>query len=71
RAFAVVFEATSKGKLARPNICSKCGKSGYIVAHHDDYSKPLNVVWLCLSCDRQLHADLKRKRSARPKEKSN
>jgi ribosomal protein S27AE len=47
--------------LIRPDTCSKCGESGYIVAHHHDYDKPLDVIWLCLRCDRQLHADLKRK----------
>lgn len=62
-AFAAVYEATSKGVLIRPDVCSKCGKSGYIVAHHDDYDRPLDIVWLCLSCDRQLHADLRRKKT--------
>ena len=64
-AFGAVYEATSKGELMRPDTCSKCGNSGYIVAHHHDYTKPLDVVWLCLSCDRQLHADLKRKEKVR------
>ncbi|MHC4665002.1 MAG: hypothetical protein ACYS9T_03465 [Planctomycetota bacterium] len=64
-AFAAVYGATSKGELIRPDTCSKCGNSGYIVAHHHDYSKPLDVVWLCLSCDRQLHADLRRKEKVR------
>jgi len=60
-AFAAVYEATSKGELTRPDACSKCGNTGYIVAHHHDYETPMDVVWLCLRCDRQLHADLKRK----------
>ena len=63
-AFAAVYEATSKGKLIRPDTCSKCGNTGYIVAHHHDYESPLDVVWLCLRCDRQLHANLKRKDQA-------
>ena len=60
-AFAAVHEATYKGRMVRPDTCSKCGESGYIVAHHDDYNKPLDIRWLCLSCDRQLHAELKRR----------
>lgn len=61
KAFYAVHEATYKGKLIRPETCSKCGERGYIVAHHNDYDKPLDVVWLCLRCDRQLHANLRRK----------
>lgn len=62
RVFSVVQEGLKRGELVRPDTCSKCGKSGYIVAHHDDYGRPLEIVWLCLSCDRQLHADLRRGR---------
>ena len=57
----IMHEAIKEGELTRPDTCSKCGKSRDIVAHYIDYSRPLDVVWLCISCDRQLHADLKRK----------
>jgi len=62
RAYRKVHEAINRGDLVRPEVCSKCGASGTIVGHHDDYDRPLEVVWLCLQCDRQLHADLKRKK---------
>jgi hypothetical protein len=39
-----VHNATKSGKLKR-KPCSVCGKKAE--AHHDDYSKPLNVRWLC------------------------
>ncbi len=61
RAFSIVSESIKKGDLIRPDICSKCGKSGNIVAHHDNYNRPLDILWLCLRCDRQLHANLRRK----------
>ena len=61
RAFALVAEAIKKGELIRPEVCSRCGESGAILAHHDDYERPLDVTWLCIRCDRQLHADLRRK----------
>jgi hypothetical protein len=35
--------------------CEICG-SYNVVAHHDDYSKPLNVRWLCQAHHKQWHA---------------
>lgn len=35
--------------------CEVCGSSEYIHAHHDDYSKPLIVRWLCASHHKLWH----------------
>lgn len=35
--------------------CESCGAENS-VAHHDDYSKPLDVRWLCQACHKQWHA---------------
>lgn len=37
-------------KIIKPIVCSRCGKIDRITAHHDDYSKPLEVIWLCYEC---------------------
>lgn len=49
-----VAAAIKRGELTRPEVCG-CGNSGPIHGHHPDYSKPLEVIWLCRSCHRQLH----------------
>ena len=41
--------------LRRPNKCELCGKTGLIHGHHRDYSKPLEVIWVCPMCHKQQH----------------
>ena len=48
--------AVVNGKIEKPEICTKCGNKHKIEGHHEDYSKPLEVVWLCMKCHRALHA---------------
>lgn len=45
RAHAAVSRALRSGKLIK-GPCEKCGAEN-VDAHHDDYSKPLDVRWLC------------------------
>jgi hypothetical protein len=48
--------AVINGECAKSNICQVCGyKSERLEGHHFDYSKPLDVIWLCPSCHRQYH----------------
>ena len=62
-AHAAVRAALKRGDLIRPNICSDCGAtSPSLHGHHADYSKPLEVEWLCASCHVTRHVG----QSARP-----
>lgn len=54
RARSMVNNALLKGKLEK-EPCRECGTSERVEAHHADYSKPLDVVWLCFVCHRRLH----------------
>ena len=57
RAPQAVLRAVRKGKLIRPTVCEQCHQQRYIRAHHDDYSKPLEVKWLCTRCHSLLVCD--------------
>lgn len=53
RARGRVRDAVRYGKLAKPNRCDHCGRcvpKALLDGHHHDYSKPLEIVWLCRSC---------------------
>lgn len=53
----VVNSLVRNGTITRPDTCSACGGGGRIEAHHDDYSKPLDIQWLCRSCHRRHHVN--------------
>jgi hypothetical protein len=61
RARMAVKGAIRSGRLIKPDTCGYCH---YVVedltrlhGHHEDYSKPLEVEWLCQNCHEALHAD--------------
>lgn len=48
--------AVRLGFLIRPSVCPECGKTNFgIHAHHADYSKPLDVQWICSECHGKKH----------------
>ncbi len=48
-------KAVKSGKIQRPTICTDCNETKPLFAHHEDYSKPLDVIWLCRPCHRKRH----------------
>lgn len=61
RAQESVARAIRNGSLVRPASCEECGQvSPRIHAAHRDYSRRLDVRWLCVSChNRWDHAQPK------------
>lgn len=59
------IEAHAKVRAAKvfgiitPKPCEVCGNDNMplIVAHHEDYNKPMDVTWLCRRCHSRRHAN--------------
>lgn len=47
-------KAVERGTLFRPSTCARCVCTAEHM-HHADYSKPLEVEWLCTACHLQEH----------------
>lgn len=64
RARNAVNHAKDRGDLVL-QPCEICGSTENVHGHHPDYSKPLEVCWLCASCHQRLHAKKRREREAK------
>lgn len=53
-----VMWAIKLGILNKPKICSQCLREIRVEAHHKDYDKPLEVIWLCRLCHLKEHGKL-------------
>lgn len=63
RAQNILEKAVQKGIVVPKGTCELCGKTpkpmkdgrSRIQAHHTDYNKPLEVMWLCQKCHHAWH----------------
>lgn len=51
----ILGNAVKYGKIVKPPFCIRCWASGRIHGHHTDYSRPLDVIWLCPRCHAVEH----------------
>ena len=47
---ALLNQAVKAGKIKKPLHCEKCGLVKKLDGHHEDYAKPLEVIWFCRAC---------------------
>ena len=57
KARSAVNNALRDGQLVKPEACEGegCEARHELEAHHEDYSKPLTVTWLCTKCHAHPH----------------
>lgn len=48
--------AVRDGKIKRPPECQVCAVPCEPHGHHEDYSRPLEVIWVCTACHAFIHA---------------
>jgi len=54
-AHIITGNAIRDGKIVKQNNCSVCNSNIKIEAHHDDYTKPFEIRWLCKKCHNIWH----------------
>lgn len=57
RARWTVTNALRDGRIQKAASCQSCGSTKRLEAHHDDYTKPLHVRWLCRKCHFAWHQE--------------
>lgn len=57
RAWAKLREAIDRGEIIK-KPCAICETTRNIEAHHFDYNKPLEVIWLCKKHHKETHRKL-------------
>lgn len=48
--------AVLRGEVIRSPECEICAVPCDTHGHHDDYTKPLDVIWCCTACHALIHA---------------
>lgn len=54
--------AVRDGLLIPAEVCERCGSSGPLHGHHEDYDKSLDVFWLCRRCHGRRHREINQQR---------
>jgi hypothetical protein len=51
----LILWALRTGVIKKPEACEECSAIGKVEAHHTDYLKPLDVIWVCKGCHSKKH----------------
>ncbi len=50
-----VSNALRDGRIQKPEFCEDCGTKEKLEAHHQNYTKQLDIRWLCTLCHGKTH----------------
>jgi hypothetical protein len=53
-----INKGIASGKIVKPLRCERCGAKRRLHGHHDDYTKSLEVQWLCSVCHTARHKEI-------------
>lgn len=51
--------AISSGLVIKSDHCEICFSNSNIHGHHEDYNKPLEVLWVCAKCHKGIHKKIR------------
>lgn len=54
-----LYDAVRSGRMVKPERCEECERRAHptrLQGHHADYSRPLDVRWLCSQCHHDTHS---------------
>ena len=69
-AHVLLGRAVRSKRVLKPTLCEACGLPERLDGHHYDYTKPLEVVWLCKPCHGQVHRYENERARQRAKERA-
>jgi hypothetical protein len=58
----IILGNAIRAKKIIPQPCERCGFALGVHGHHEDYSKPLDVIWLCKPCHGKRHREINAER---------
>lgn len=58
RAYGAMHAAMKAGLIKSNQPCANCPHP-WAVPHHYSYDRPLDLHWVCVSCHRKVHFEMK------------
>jgi len=70
KASSLLQYAIKTGRITKETKCSICKREDTrIIGHHSDYTKPYEVIWLCNSCHKKIHHNIRKNKDRQTENK--